>query len=102
MTSNKEYLKTKLDNFKTFVKTTFPTNEIINQQLEQYNSMPIESFILYVKQFILPMKGSMDIFMKKLALDYKLNINEIDSKDKDKFKRYFDLFVEVVDEIVNN
>lgn len=99
MSSNREFLKNKLQNFKLFCANTFPNNETMKKQLENFNTMPIESFIVYIKEFVYPHKNDMESFFIRLSNDYNIKMDTVKEEDKDKFKRYFKLFVDFIDEI---
>ena len=101
MTTIKDLINEKLKNLEKFVLLKFSNNELIKDQIKQMNNLPIESFILYIKNYVKIHKDNMDNFFNKLLDDYKINKNDINNDDLEKFKKYFNFFNEIVDELEN-
>ena len=99
MTTIKDIIQEKLKNFNSFVKEKFPDNILINKQIEDFNTLSTEKFVLYIKTYIRIHENSLDNFIDKLFIDYKLNKNDISTEDLEKFKKYFFFFIDIVKEL---
>lgn len=92
-------IKEKLNNFKLFCCSTFPDNELIKQQAEDLNNVPIEMFVIYVKTNIVQYKNNLPDFITKMTEQYKINYQSLPEADKTKFTKYFQFFIESVEEL---
>lgn len=86
MTTIKDIIQEKLKNFNSFVKEKFPDNILINKQIEDFNTLSTEKFVLYIKTYIRIHENSLDNFIDKLFIDYKLNKNDISTEDLENSK----------------
>ena len=99
MVSIKELIVEKVNNFEKFVNSKFSDNEIIKKQISDLKNLPIEAFILYIKNYVTIHKDNMDMFFDKLITDYKIDKEKINEEDLSKFKKYFNFFIEIVNEL---
>lgn len=99
MTTIKDLIFEKLKNFENFVILKFPNNELIKKQIQDMNKLPIEAFVLYIKNHVKIHENNIDHFFNKLFVDYNINPKEVLDEDIIKFKKYFHFFITIIDEI---
>jgi hypothetical protein len=95
----KDLIIQKVENLEKFVTQKFPTNSLIIEQFKQLNKMPIELFIDYIKRYIVIHKNNMDVFFNKMLEDYKISRDDVNVEDLEKFKKYFNFFIEVCEDL---
>ncbi len=88
--SRKELISSKLNNFVSFVSTTFPSNLSIQGYTNQFKSVPIELVISTIQTQWNPY--STDDIIKSMIEQFKIDVTSITPEDQDKFKRYIDMF----------
>jgi hypothetical protein len=99
MTTIKDLINEKIINFEKFVNSIFADHDIIKKQISDLKNLPIEAFILYIKNYVRIHKDNMDVFFDKLIVDFKIDKNKIKDEDLLKFKKYFHFFNDIVDEL---
>lgn len=89
-----QFIKEKLTNFKIFCVDKFPESELLKGQCENFEKIPISLFMTYIKQHIVQHEHNLIDFIQKLAQQYKLDIIKLSEEEKNKFIKYFELFIE--------
>ena len=93
------FIKEKLTNFKTFCIEKFPESDLLKSQCENFEKIPISLFMAYIKQHIVQHEHNLVEFIKKLAEQYHLDIIKLSEEEKNKFIKYFQLFIETSKEL---
>lgn len=94
-----ELITQKLNNFKLFCCSTFPDNELIKQQAEELSKAPVELFVIYVKTNLVQYKSNLSDFITKMTEQYKIDYQSLPEADKTKFSKYFQFFIESVEQL---
>lgn len=91
--SRKELITSKLSNFVLFISGVFPHNSSIQGYVSQFKSVPVELVISTIKTQWSPY--STEDIIKSMVEQFKIDIDSVPLEDKDKFKRYIDMFKEL-------
>ena len=105
MTTYKEFLNEKLNNFYIFVENlNIKDQELKNKYLSFINTLKKLSFynlILLIKNNLIPIyeKYNIDGCLSYLNKEYQLYLNMINKTDVEKFARYINLLIDIAYDI---
>lgn len=88
-----EILAEKKNNFYKFLSSLEVNNINFNNFLIKLESISIDEFIYYISTQLINHKDNLDNYVQLNIEEYNIDINE---EQKDKFKRYIDLFISLV------
>mmetsp|Transcript_5743 Transcript_5743/g.21764 ORF Transcript_5743/g.21764 Transcript_5743/m.21764 type:complete len:97 (-) Transcript_5743:287-577(-) len=84
-----------IQKFITFVKDKFQGNEKLIEECDKLNNYSAQEMKQYVKTYLRPFKGQMDVFATYTMQYYGIEKKDIGADDWEKYKKYFDVFIKV-------
>ena len=101
MTTKREFILSKLDNFKTYLlelkdidDNSLDTSRMIND-MENY-CKNLDIFTECILTHILPFHNNLDLLLNNFTGQYGIALNSVRKEDQTKIKRYLDLFCKFV------
>lgn len=94
--NKKEFLKEKLTNFSTFVKSAVNLNNKMRNDLIKLTEISVEEFTSVVMTHIVPHKDKVDAYVDKMLEEYGVNKSDVKTEDFNKLKRYIEMFIDIV------
>lgn len=100
-----ELINEKKNNFINFLIEKLIKNEKISEQskdkinnyIDLIQKAEVSKFIFYIQENILKYKNKTELYVNTLLFELNINNEDINKIDLDKFKRYFDLFITLVE-----
>lgn len=94
----------KKKNFTLFlIKTLIDNNKIpdickieINKFIDIIQKTNIDQFIYFIQSELIKYKNKTNIYVDNLFIQYGINTEDVTNDDIDKFKRYIELFIKLV------
>ena len=90
-----ELTKLKFNNFIDFIKLKYPENEEIDKA-KNYN---IKFVLEYLKNSIYPNKDDINLLILNISSQYNISIDDFNTEEFHKLKKYLLFFCEMVEEV---